>query len=194
MTHPAPTPTLQRAYARRVPTMTVEHESIAAVYDNRASAEVAILALARSKFDMRNLSVIGKDHSTEEVVVGFPNPGDRLDVWARTGAFWGQLTGVLFGSALFVIPRIGTLFAAGPIVGRVIRALEGKGDKDGMGVLGVGLYSIGISKAAIVLFETQLRTGKFIIIAHGSHSDVSLSRTVLVNAEHHSGKAHECCG
>jgi len=173
--------------------MTIEHDSVAAIYDNRSSAEEAILALAKSTFDMRNVSVIGRDNSTEEVVVGFLNPGDRMDVWARTGAFWGQLSGKLCGSALFVIPRFGTLFAAGPLVGRVIHALEGKTDNEGMNILGAGLYSIGIPKLTIESFEQQLRIGKFIVIAHGAPSAVASSRTILARSALLAVRAHECC-
>jgi hypothetical protein len=52
---------------------------------------------------------------------------------------------------------------------------------------------MGISKSSIGSFEQALQTGKFIVIAHGSSSEVAVSRTILVGAEHHSGKAHECC-
>jgi len=56
------------------------------------------------------------DHS-EEDVVGYYNTGDRMRSWGKNGAFWGGIWGVLFGSAFFVIPGIGPLVAAGPLVG-----------------------------------------------------------------------------
>src|SRR5437867_10445932 len=92
-------------------TETVEHDSVVAVDDSHAGAEVAVRELAKSGFDMKKLSIIGKDYSTEEGVVGFYNAGDRMKAWGKTGAFWGGLWGMLFGSALFVIPGVGPLFA-----------------------------------------------------------------------------------
>ena len=52
-------------------TDTAEHDSVVAVYDNHAAAEAAVRELAKSGFDMKKLSIIGKDYSTEEGIVGF---------------------------------------------------------------------------------------------------------------------------
>ena len=62
--------------------------------------------------------------------------------WGKTGAFWGGLWGMLFGSALFVIPGVGPLFAAGPLVAWIVGALEGAAVIGGMSALGAGLYSV----------------------------------------------------
>jgi hypothetical protein len=109
---------------------------------------------------MKKLSIIGKDYSTEEGVVGFYNAGDRMKAWGKTGAFWGGLWGMLFGSALFVIPGVGPLFAAGPLVAWIVGALEGAAVGGGMSALGAGLYSVGIPK--------------------GRHSDCIRSSPVLI--------------
>ncbi|HLO19164.1 MAG TPA: hypothetical protein VK192_01560, partial [Sphingomicrobium sp.] len=49
--------------------------------------------LQRSGFDMKKLSIVGKDYHTEEHVVGYYNVGDRMKVWANWGHF-----GVDFGA------------------------------------------------------------------------------------------------
>jgi len=38
----------------------------------------------------------------------------------------------------------------------------------GLSVLGAGLYSLGIHKDTIMKYETALKSGKFIVMAHGS--------------------------
>lgn len=188
MTQPAPALLRQRPR-----TVTAEHDSVSAIYGSRFAAESAVLRLAQTGFDMQILSVIGKDYTTEEVVVGFLNRGDNMDVWARTGAFWGEMSGKLFGSALLVIPGFGPLFAAGPLVGRVIEALRGSAVDGGMSALGTGLYSIGVPKQSIPNFERHLKGGKFIVIAHGSRSAVEASRRILIGAEHHRAASRACC-
>ena len=68
---------------------TSAHGSVMAVYDSHVAAEEAIRALAKSGFDMRKLSIVGRDYSTEEGVVGYYNAGDRMKAWgipARSGA------------------------------------------------------------------------------------------------------------
>jgi hypothetical protein len=188
MTQPAPA-----LFRHGLRTVTAEHDSVSAIYGSRASAEAAISSLARSGFNMQILSLIGKDYTTGEVVVGFLNADDQIDVWASTGAFWGEMSRRLIGSALLVIPGFGPLFAAGPLVSRVIEALRGSTVDDGMSALGAGLYSIGIPKLSIPNYEKQLKDGKFIVIAHGSRAAVESSRSILTGAEHHRAASRACC-
>ncbi|HEX4998263.1 MAG TPA: general stress protein [Terriglobia bacterium] len=184
----------QAVLVSNTPTGSTEHDSVVAVYDSHAAAEAAVRELAKAGFDMKTLSIIGKDYTTEEGVVGFYNAGDRIKAWGKTGAFWGGLWGMLFGSALFVIPGIGPLFAAGPLVAWIAGALEGAAVGAGMSALGAGLYSVGIPKDSILNYETQIKAGKFVVIAHGPRSQVEKSRATLSNAACHSGTSHGCCG
>ena len=96
---------------------TAEKSAIVAIYDTHEEAEEAVRELQKSGFDMQKLSIVGKDYQTEEEVVGYYTTGDRMKKWGKTGAFWGGLWGLLFGSAFFLIPGIGPLLAAGPLVG-----------------------------------------------------------------------------
>jgi hypothetical protein len=142
---------------------------------------------------MHKLSIVGRDYSTEEGVVGYYNMGDRMLAWGKTGAFWGGLWGMLFGSALFIIPGVGPLFAAGPLVAWIVGALEGATVVGGMSALGAGLYSIGIPRDSVLTYETQIKAGKFVVIAHGTRDELAKSKMVLSNAELHDGKHENCC-
>ena len=170
-----------------------EHGTVVAVYDSHGDAEKAIRTLATSGFDMKKLSIVGKDYSTEEGVVGYYNAGDRMMAWGKTGAFWGGLWGMLFGSALFVLPGIGPLFAAGPLVAWIVGALESATVVGGLGAIGAGLVSIGIPRDSVLSYETQIKAGKFVVIAHGARDVVARTHAVLLGAEHHDGKAQSCC-
>ena len=169
------------------------HGSAVAVYDSHSDAENAVRMLAKSGFDMQKLSIVGRDYATEEGVVGYYNAGDRMKAWGKTGAFWGGLWGMLFGSALFVIPGIGPLFAAGPLVAWIIAGLEGATVVGGMSALGAGLFSIGIPKDSVLSYETQIKAGKFVVIAHGTRDELAKGRAVLAGAAQYEGKAHSCC-
>lgn len=93
-----------------------EKNSCVAIYNTHTGAEGAIKELQKSGFDMKKLSIVGKDYHTEEHVVGYYNTGDRMKLWGKYGAFWGGLWGFLFGSAFFFIPGIGPLVVGGPLV------------------------------------------------------------------------------
>ena len=109
---------------------------------------------------------------------------------SKTGAFWGGLWGLLFGSAFFWVPGLGPLLVAGPLVSWIIGALEGAVLVGGLSAVGAGLYSLGIPKNSILQYETALKTGKFVLIAHGSLDETTrakeiLGRTTPETLEHH---------
>ncbi len=147
--------------------------AVIAIYETHQEAEQAIRALERSGVDMQKLSIVGKDYYTEEEVVGFYTTGDRMKAWGKTGAFWGGLWGLLFGSAFFMIPGLGPLLAAGPIVAWIVGALEGAVVVGGLGAVGAALYSVGISEKDAIEYEAQIKAGKFVVVAHGTPAEVS---------------------
>ena len=156
-----------------------KQNSVVGIYNTHTEAEAAVKELQKSGFDMKKLSVVGKDYHTEENVVGFYNAGDRMKFWGKLGAFWGGLWAILFGSAFFVIPGLGQLVVLGPLVMIIVSALEGAVVTGGLTALGAGLYSIGIPKDSIIKYETALKSDKFLVIAHGSAGDVARAKSIL---------------
>ena len=172
---------------------TAEKSAVVAIYDTHEEAEEAVRELERSGFDMQNLSIVGKDYQMEEEVVGYYNTGDRMKKWGKTGAFWGGLWGLLFGSAFFLIPGIGPLLAAGPVVGWILGALEGAVVVGGLSALGAGLYGLGIPTDSIIEYETQIKAGKYVVITHGSSDEVSKTEGALAATKHQGMEKHSCC-
>ncbi len=156
-----------------------KHCSAVATYATHESAEAAVKELQKSGFDMKKLSIVGRDYHTDEHVVGYYNVGDRMKAWGKTGAFWGGIWGWLFGSAFFFIPGIGPLVIAGPLISWLVGALEGAVVVGGLSALGAGLCSIGIPKNSIVQYETALKAGKFLLIAHGNPEEISRAKEIL---------------
>lgn len=153
--------------------------SMIAIYDTHEEAEQAVKKLEKSGFEMKQLSIVGKDYHTDEAVVGYYNVGDRMKSWGSTGAFWGGIWGLLFGSAFFMIPLVGPLLVAGPFVLALLGALEGAVVVGGLGVLGAALADIGIPADSIVAYETQIKAGKFMLIAHGTPLEVQIAKETL---------------
>jgi hypothetical protein len=75
-----------------------------------------VRALHRGGVDMRQRSIVSKGQETEDAVIGFYTAEDRMKAWGKHSAVWGALWSLMFGSAFFLIPGIGPLLAAGPIV------------------------------------------------------------------------------
>ncbi|MEO6779759.1 MAG: general stress protein [Bradyrhizobium sp.] len=159
--------------------MSPKENAVVAIYNSHADAEEAIKELQKSAFNLKKLSIVGKDYHTEEHVVGYYNTGDRMKYWGEMGAFWGGFWGLLFGAAFFAIPGIGPVLVAGPLVAWIIGALEGAVVVGGLSAIGAGLYSIGIPKDSILQYETALKSNKFILLAHGTAEEVTKARDIL---------------
>jgi len=156
-----------------------ESNSVVAIYETHSQAEEAVKELQRAGFNMKKMSIVGKDYHTDEHVVGYYNTGDRMKYWGKMGAFWGGIWGMLFGAAFFVIPGLGPILVAGPLVAWIIGALEGAVVVGGLSALGAGLYSIGIPKNSVVKYESALKSDKFLLLAHGTASEVAKARDII---------------
>jgi hypothetical protein len=156
-----------------------DQNSVVAVFSQNSAEEKAIKELKDVGFDIKKIAVVGRDYQTESDVVGFYNTGDRMKYWGKWGAFWGGLWGLLFGSAFLIIPGIGPVVAAGSIVSWIVAGLEGAIVTGGLSALGAGLFSIGIPKNSVVKYETSIKAGKFVLVAHGTAEEVTKARDML---------------
>jgi len=156
-----------------------EKNSVVAIYATHSQAEEAVKELQRSGFDMKKMSIVGKDYHTDEHVVGYYNAGDRMKYWGKQGAFWGGIWGMLFGAAFFAVPGIGPVLVAGPLVAWIIGALEGAVVAGGLSALCAGLYSIGIPKDSVVKYELALKSDKFLLLAHGTADEVAKAKDIM---------------
>ncbi len=160
--------------------------SCVATFDRHEDAESAIRELQKSGFDMKKLSIVGRDYHTEEHAVGFYNAGDRVRYWGKQGAFWGSVFGILFAPAFFFIPGLGPVLTGGILGSILMGTLEGAAVGaavgGGGGVLAAAFASMGIPKDSVLRYEASLKANKFLLIAHGTAKDVEQARASLANA------------
>jgi len=150
-----------------------------AVYDIHTQAETAVKALQRAGFDMKKISIIGRDYHTEEHVVGFLNAGDRAKIFGKLGAFWGGLMGVLFGSAMMFIPVVGHVIVLGPLAATLFSGLEGAVMVGGMSALFGALMAVGIPRDSVLRYETALKADKFMLVVHGDGQEIKRAQELL---------------
>ena len=153
---------------------------VVATYDSHQGAEDAVKDLQKSGFDMKKLSILGKGMENEQHVVGYYNAPERAVLWGKYSAIWGGLMGLLFGSAMFMVPGIGALFVLGPLAGWIFGAIEGAVIVGGLSALGAVFYSLGIPKNSVLQYETDIKMSKFLVLAHGTDAEVEKARQVLV--------------
>ena len=154
-------------------------KSVVAIYDTHERAERAIKELQEGGVDMKSLSIAGKDTHTDEHVVGYYNTGDRMKHWGKIGAFWGGFWGLLCGSGLFLIPGLGPILVAGPLVAWIIAGLEGAVVVGSVSALGAGLVSIGIPKDSVLKYDVALKTDKYVLVVHGTPEQVEKAKEII---------------
>jgi len=168
---------------------TMNESNCVAVFDRHQDAEVAIRELQRVGFDMKKLSIVGRDYHTEEHAVGFYNAGDRVRHWGKFGAFWGGLFGIVFAPAFFFIPGIGPILTGGLIgsflMGTIEGAAVGAAVVGGASVLAAGLASMGIPKDSVIRYENDIKANKFLLIASGNAAQLDQARAILARGAAH---------
>ena len=138
-----------------------ECDAVLAICNTHTEAEAVIKELKQASFNVKKLSIVGKDYHTDKHVVGYYNTGDRMKYW---------------GTA---IPGIGPVLIAGPLLQWVLRALEETEVTGGMTTIGAALHNLGISKDSVLNYETALKSSKFILLAHGTAEEVAHAQSII---------------
>jgi len=61
----------------------------------------------------------------------------------------------------------------------IIAGLEGAVVVGGLSAVGAGLFSLGIPKDSIVMYESAVKAGKYVVVAHGTAQDVARARDIM---------------
>lgn len=165
-------------------------ETAVGSFEEHASAEDAVKKLAQAGFDMRSLSIVGKAYHTEEKVIGFYNQNDRVQFWGSRGAYWGALWGLFFGGVFVTIPIVGSVIVLGYLATAAISAVEGAAVVGGLSALGAALYGVGIPKDSVVQYETAIKADGYLVLAHGSASDIARAKAILTSVGASSVESH----
>ena len=165
-------------------------DSVVAIFPDHRLAEIAVKKLTDAGFAMKQLSVVGKGYHTDENVVGFYNTGDRVKFWGSRGAFWGGFWGLFFGGLFMTIPLVGHVVILGYLATIVISGVENAILVGGLSAIGAALYSIGIPKNSVLQYETAVGADSFLVMAHGTASEVEHARSILGTASPSSLEVH----
>lgn len=159
-----------------------QHQTNGFIYNTHAEAEQAIRTLDRAGFNIKQLPIIGKGYHSEEHPVGFYTTGEKIKTWGGVGAFWGGLWGLLFAPAVFLLPGVGLVAMAGPIVTTLVSAVEGAVVVGGISALAAALSKLGVKKEDAVEYESALKADKYVLLVHGSAAEHDKAQTILSNA------------
>lgn len=162
----------------------MDKQSAVYIFNTHLEAEAAIRSLSQAGIDVKKLSLVGKGYHTEEHPIGFYSIGDTMKSWGGVGALWGGIWGLLLAPAVFVLPGIGLVAMAGPVVAALVSALEGAIVAGGVSALGAGLIQMGVPKDSVIKYDLALKADKYVLMVHGDAEEIESAREVLdqVNA------------
>ena len=161
----------------------MNENKVIAIAHSHKDAEHIVSTLADQGYMIDKMSIIGKGYETQEHATGFYNTGDRVKSWGKTGALWGGIWGGLVGSGLFLLPGVGAVVAAGPIVAAIAGAIDGAVITGGMTAIGGALASIGIPKDSIIKYETAIKTDKYLVVFDGDDKELQTAKQFIEDHE-----------
>lgn len=146
------------------------------IYSVEEKALKTIESLIKEEFPADRLSLLRKAGGTGDDMLGlaYTNTKERVKAWGKHGVVWGALWGMLAGATgLFVLPGIGPLLAAGPVVEALGGAIAAAG-VTGSAMAGAAvltqlasaLHRIGVPASAIEQIHRAIETDHYIVILH----------------------------
>lgn len=171
--------------------MSDKHE-VVSLFPSHVEAEAAVIDLQKAGFDVQKISIIGKDYQTTEHVRGFFTWKDTAKAGAGEAGYWGSffggLFGILTGVGLLFVPGVGPVIVAGHAAGVLAGWIEGMivggvGAAVAGGLVGA-LVGLGIPKEKALKYETEIKAGKFVVIASGTDEEIEQAQAILKNAGH----------
>lgn len=153
--------------------------SLCAVLDNHITVSTTLRELQSAGLGLRVLSVIGKDTHTDGRSVGFYQLGHGPQYKGILGAFWSGLWNLMPGSAFFLIPGVGQVLMAGPIVTALVNGYDGIDTDPEHHALHMALVQNHVPSSEIKQYESTLRAGHFLLFVHGDATETAIARQIL---------------
>jgi hypothetical protein len=149
-----------------------------ALFSDSLQTEAGVRRLRQAGFDLRRLSIVGRNYHKEEHVAGVIDRGDGPHYWGRFGGLWSSFSAVPAGSALLLFPGVGQVVILGSFVNAVSAALG----QAGSGPLAAALASLGLAPEAVERYERAIRAGRFLVLAQGGRGEADVAHWLLRGA------------
>ncbi len=143
-------------------------------YRDQDTAQRAVERLIEREFPMDSLSVLGRAAASGDDPLGvyYAGVGERVKAWGAHGALWGGLWGLLAGAAgTFVVPGVGAVLAAGPVVEAIAAGLAGAtltgGAMAGAAALSqvaVALHRMGVPPERLAALHAAIEQGRYLVL------------------------------
>jgi len=153
--------------------------SVVGVFTSLSAAEEGVRSLGDGGFPIRKVSIVAKHLEDVRRVHGYVTACDVAKSAAGTGAWVGGTFGLLVGATLLWVPGAGPLVEAGSLASVLLGGIVGVvAAASTCGLVG-WLVGLGLAKGKVLKYEEAVKSGKFLLIAHGTPADVKRAREIL---------------
>lgn len=151
--------------------------SVVAVYKTQADAEDGLHRLERAEYDLKTVSVAGREHEFGGHVTGYYHLAGSMKYWGARGLFWNNLWKSLPCAGYFKVPEFGGILLAGQLTTWFVTSLDSP--PEGLSALGWTLHGIGIPRASARRYEAAVKMHKLLLIAHGAANELMKAKDLL---------------
>ncbi len=150
---------------------------VGAVFDKPDDARAVVEEMIKHDFQMDQVSILHKAGGQGDDFLGivYTNEKERFKVWGTQGALWGSLGGMLAGAAgLLLLPGIGSVFVAGPLIDAIVGAAVGAGLMTTGALathLTIALRRLGIPEDKLEILHQAVMDGKTVVLFHCGNDD-----------------------
>jgi hypothetical protein len=161
-------------------------QSISAVLKTQAEVQKLIESLTDRGVPVENISVLGRDFSTDTRVAGFITKKDVILGGLKQGAIFGSLFGsvlsLLTGVGVLFIPFVGPIVAAGPLGAVLIGAASGAlAGSAGAGLASL-LATLGMPEDKAAIYQTKVVAGEYLVMVEVPSGQVADYQQVIEQA------------
>jgi len=162
---------------------------IIAVLRDKQRAQQVVEELNEQDFPMDSISMLGRASASGDDLLGisYSSVGERMKSWGKMGAFWGGLWGLLTGAVgMFILPGLGAIVAAGPVVEAIAGAISGAAVAGGvmagaaaLSELAVAIHQVGVPTEKLHRLHEAIKQGYYVVILRCATDETEHWRKLL---------------
>ena len=158
---------------------------VAAIFNDSDYAYEIVEDMIKKDFPMDQLSILQKagGHGDDFLGISYTDEKERFMVWGAGGALWGSLGGLLASVVgLFVLPGIGSVFIAGPLINAISGAAVGASLMTAGATithLTIAMRRLGLPEDKLDLLHQAVMDGKTVLLMHCGKKDPEVWRQRL---------------
>ena len=158
--------------------------TIVGLFDKLTTAETVVDELGKKGFTRYEISLVASGN-TEEYSDYFNTNDDAVDrpltvgEGGSAGAMAGVVTGLIVGLAALVIPGIGPILAAGPLLAALTGGTVGMVAGAATGGLVAGLIQTGLPEDEAAIYADSIRAGGTLVVVRTSEDVAATAQTLM---------------